>query len=88
MSENDAPSSGAWKFHQWMQAIASGGVTLLTAAVIAGWGTWNDLQTFMIRNERVPADIKEIKEDISDVKNTTMSLGWRVTNIEATIKRK
>lgn len=83
MSESTAPTSKAWAFHQWMQVIASGGVTILTAAVIAGWGTWNDLQRFMIRNENVSSDIKEIKSDLSDVKNETMNLKWKVSAMEA-----
>jgi len=72
--------------HRWLQWIASIGVTVLSAMVISGMGTWNDIKTFMVRFEDVPQDIKDIKEDVSDVKNETMNLKWRVTNIET--KRK
>jgi len=74
--------------HRWLQWIASIGVTVLSAMVIAGMGTWNDIQVFMIRLEDVPQDIKDIKQDVSEVKNETMNLKWKVANIETTKPRK
>lgn len=69
------------RFLQWASTILTG---LLVAFAVSGMDTWDRLKEQSIRMESVPGDIREIKEDVSDVKNETLNLKWRVNNIENT----
>ena len=83
MSDNEprAPGVTLHRGLQWASTILTG---LLVAFAVSGIETWDRLKEQSIRMENVPSDITEIKIDLGDVKNETMNLKWKVSNLETT----
>lgn len=87
MSEQRESRDTGLIIHRWLQWVATLGVTVLSALVISGMGTWDEFKGFMYRMEDVPQDIKEIKADVSDLRTETTGLKYRMGTLEQT-KRK
>lgn len=72
--------------HRWLQVITTVGVTVMAAAVMSGWSTWDGFKAFQIRMEDVPADLKEVKAALNEQGKELDNLKNEVSNIKATIK--
>jgi len=74
--------------HRWLQWVATGGITILSALVISGMGTWDEFKAFMYKMEDVPKDIKEIKADVGDLRDETTGLKYRMGTLEQNTKHR
>lgn len=82
MSEDKEQRDTGLVLHRWLQWISTISSGVLVAFVVSGMDTWDRLKDQSIRMENVPADIKEIKVDIDDLKNETLNLKWKVGMME------